>query len=252
MRLWERVLRLWAERAGYELASLPLQSERLGVHLQLLIRKLNINCVFDVGANRGQYGRFLREWGYKGRIISFEPVSADFAVLKEQAAADPDWQAHQIALGETEAEKEINVTSDSLFNSFLEPSAFIIGQGLRVEQRERVRIRPLDALFDQCLENITDPQPYLKLDTQGYDFKVLGGAKNAIQHIAAMQVELSVKAVYKNAPYYLEGIGRLEEMGFEVTGLFPIARDNALRVLEFDCVMVRTAVVGETTGVYPP
>jgi hypothetical protein len=50
----------------------------------------------------------------------------------------------------------------------------------------------------------------------------------------------------------LEGIGRLEEMGFDVTGLFPIARDNALRVLEFDCVMVRTAVVGETTGVYPP
>jgi hypothetical protein len=53
-------------------------------------------------------------------------------------------------------------------------------------------------------------------------------------------------------PYYLDSIAALEKLGFEVTGLFPIARDNALRVIEFDCVMVQTAVVGETTAVFPP
>jgi hypothetical protein len=110
----------------------------------------------------------------------------------------------------------------------------------------------MDAVFEQSLAGLKRPQPYLKLDTQGYDLEVLAGAEKALGQIAALQTELSVKAVYEQMPYYLDTIARLEQMGFEITGLFPIARDNALRVIEFDCVMVQTAVVGQTTGVYPP
>jgi len=190
--------------------------------------------------------------GYGGLIVSFEPVTADFAHLSDLAAKDPNWQIHQIALGELKAEGTINVTSDSLFNSFLEPNEFIKGQGLRVKQQEVVQIRPLDGLFNRCLAGIDKPQPYLKLDTQGYDFKVLDGAMGVLERMVALQIELSVKPVYEDSPYYLDSIARLEQLGFEVTGLFPIARDNALRVIEFDCVMVQTAVAGETTGIYPP
>ena len=40
--------------------------------LRKLLAKLDINCVIDVGANRGQYGLVLRQLGYKGLIVSFE------------------------------------------------------------------------------------------------------------------------------------------------------------------------------------
>lgn len=252
MTFWHKLLHRWAAQAGYELTPQPPRSERLEVHLQRLFGRLNINCVFDVGANRGQYGRSLRQWGYDGRIISFEPSAADYQYLHQQAAKDPDWQTQQIALGANETTAEINVTSDSLFNSFLEPNEFIKGQGLRVEKKEEVQVRPLDSLFAQSLQGLTHPNPYLKLDTQGYDFMVLAGAKESLNKFVALQIELSVKPVYEQMPPYLDSIARLERLGFEVTGLFPIARDNALRVVEFDCVMVRTAVVGETTGLYPP
>jgi hypothetical protein len=32
---------------------------------------------------------------------------------------------------------------------------------------------------------------------------------------------------------------RLQGLGFEVSGMFPVNRDGGLRVIEFDCVAVR-------------
>lgn len=252
MNLWLKLLHSWASRAGYGMAPLPARSERLEIHLGRLFGLLGVNYVLDVGANQGQYGRFLRQWGYTGQIISFEPVSADYALLQEAASADPHWDTYQIALGDEETTAEINVTSDSLFNSFLTPNDFIIGQGLRVNSKEMVQVRPLDAIFEEILVGPDPRRVYLKLDTQGFDQKVIAGSKRVLSQIVALQTELSVKPVYEQMPYYLDSIARLEKAGFEVTGLFPIARDNALRVVEFDCVMVQTSVVGETTAVFQP
>lgn len=252
MDLWHKLLNRWATKAGYGLAPLPAKSERLEIHLGRLFAQLGVNCVLDVGANQGQYGRFLRRWGYKGHIISFEPVTADFELLEAAASSEPKWDTYQLALGEVETTAEINVMSDSLFNSFLDPNDFIIGQGLRVNSTESVQVRPLDRVVRPLLAELEKPVLYLKLDTQGYDLKVLAGAAGIMEQVVALQTELSVKPVYEQMPYYLDSIAALEKLGFEVTGLFPIARDNALRVIEFDCVMVQTAVVGETTAVFPP
>lgn len=229
----------------------PPAGEHLDRHLQRLFALLQINCVLDVGANQGQYGRRLRELGYQGTIISFEPVSADFQQLQAAAAGDPHWHTHHLALGDEDGEALINVTSDSLFNSFLAPNDFITGQGLRVQQQEGVQVRRLDTIFADCVPADPPPRLYLKVDTQGYDLKVLAGAERTLPHILALQTEVSVRPVYENSPDFLESIAAFTGRGYDITGLFPIARDNALRVIEFDCVMVQREAVGESTGVFP-
>ena len=83
-----------ARAAGYEL--IPrwrLGNLALATHLQALFALLNVDCVLDVGANRGQYGTFLRrEVGYTGRIASFEPQPACLRDLHAKASRDPLWE----------------------------------------------------------------------------------------------------------------------------------------------------------------
>ena len=43
------------------------------LRLKKLLEFKKIDFVIDVGANEGRYGKMLREIGYKGKIISFEP-----------------------------------------------------------------------------------------------------------------------------------------------------------------------------------
>jgi hypothetical protein len=59
-------------------------------HLRKLFSKCNIDCVFDVGANYGQYARMLRDAvGFKGLIISFEPIAAAAAALRREFRNEP-------------------------------------------------------------------------------------------------------------------------------------------------------------------
>jgi FkbM family methyltransferase len=63
------------------------------------LAELEIDCVLDVGANRGQFARHLRAIGYRGRIVSFEPNPDEFAILQRSFASDPAWSGYPIALG---------------------------------------------------------------------------------------------------------------------------------------------------------
>src|SRR5439155_10810610 len=83
------------------------------------VASLDITLVFDVGANVGQFGKLLRNSGYGGRIVSFEPVNSAYAQLSSAAAHDPNWTTIPAALGTSKGEATINVNRNSDMSSLL-------------------------------------------------------------------------------------------------------------------------------------
>jgi FkbM family methyltransferase len=217
-------------------------------HMTRLIRRLDINCVLDVGANVGQYAQQLRGGGYAGRIVSFEPVPAVAAKLRNAARNDADWQVIECALGDADEEAEINVRPGTM-SSLLPSSEF--GKNwhdrLHVAEVQKISVRRLDGLFDEVVAGIDDPRVYLKMDTQGYDMQAFAGAGDRLKEIAGMQSEVACVPIYDGMPRLPDQIAAYESAGFEITGMFPVTRHRAsMRVIEFDVTMVRPDALGQS------
>lgn len=205
-------------------------------HLLDLFTRYQVDGVIDVGANRGQYGRGLREAGYDGSIVSFEPVPEAFADLAAVSQDDPRWEVRNLAVADQPGTLSMNVAASSSVSSFLAPTADYtsVYSGMEVQRQEQVSVVTLDTV------QIPFQRPFLKTDTQGFDLRVLEGARDLLSdRVVGAQVELSVIPIYEEMPDFLEAVAKMRERGFTLTGMFPVETDGEMRVYEFDGVFVR-------------
>jgi FkbM family methyltransferase len=222
--------------------------------LKRVLEKLFINCVLDVGANRGQYGILLRRMGYRGYIISFEPVRENYDVLKVIASQREPWRVFPYALGADNERREINVAADPVFSSFLMPieESQIRFCGNRVMRKEEVDVWRLDRVLETCLKDISSPRIYLKLDTQGFDLSVIEGAQFILPKILALQTEVSLHNIYHGMQSFVDSVAKFQAKGFEVIDFITVNRDvNQLCALEMDCIMARKPAWEHTPDTSP-
>jgi FkbM family methyltransferase len=217
-----------------------------GEHLGQLLRLLDIDCVLDVGANIGQYHEFLRlHAGYTGAVVSFEPVAEMYEGLKRAIRSDSSWTVHHLALGESDTTSQINVFTERTLSSLLptnEKGLREMGyekylRETRLDRVETISVRRLDSIHLDVIPE--HARVFLKSDTQGYDMAVMRGASGCLNRVLGIQIELSVREVYRGAPDYLEALAELTRMGYAITGFVPVQRDSTLRLITVDCVMVQ-------------
>jgi len=242
-----------AGRFGYVvLPKWRLANLEFAQHLRRLFSEYDIASVIDVGANSGQYGRFLRdEVGFDGLIVSIEPLPECFQRLRVTAAPDPNWLTLNCALGADAVTMPLNVMAYDQLSSFLAPSNDGVPHMARLNRVERtvsVAVRRLDAVIAE-IEKVRPLGPmYLKLDTQGFDLEVMRGAGAAAARIRALQSELSVVPIYERMTGWETALATMQGYGFELSGLWAVNRDPALQAVELDCVMVRPAARRPSEG----
>ncbi len=205
-----------------------------------LMKRHGVNMVLDVGANAGQYGKLLRSLGFRGRIISFEPLSDAFAALQRSAATDPFWECHNIGLSDVNESAAINVSANSYSSSFLPVSArsVRIEPGIAYVAREEARLRRLDDLIGQIAR--PDEVIYLKIDTQGYELNVLRGALQTIKRAPLIQLETAFSQGYEGQPVIESVIGYLRELGYRIVAIEPGWEDfKTAEMLETDLIFAR-------------
>ena len=213
-------------------------------HLAELFARVEPDCVLDVGANAGQYATMLRDHGYGGWIVSFEPVPAAFAELARRAEQDSRWRALPLALGAKSERRPIavaDVTQLSSFRRFSEHGRRQLPGASAVVSAEQVEVRTLDSVWEAGLGDLGKRRAFLKIDTQGWELEVLRGAGNVLDQLAGLQLEAAVTPVYEDVPSLAQTLEHAAGLGFGLTGVFPVNRDSMLRLIELDCVFINPA-----------
>ena len=210
--------------------------------LSKIIDVNNINIVFDIGANKGQFGLELIENNFQGKIISFEPtVDVHFKLVK-LSRSYPNWIVHErVALAEKNGVGKINVAGNSaLSSSFLDMKSThqeSAPDSLYVSI-EDTKIITLDSIFNNY---VTDNDVVLiKIDVQGYEEQVLIGAIDSIKKVRAVKLECSLVSLYEGDKTYEFYFDWLKKLGFTLFDLEPVhAHPVTGRLLQFDAVFVR-------------
>ena len=228
-------------RVGFELRRFSVEQSENARFISML-RTHNVNLIFDVGANAGQFGVLLREIGFDGKIISFEPLSDAREILLNISKNDPQWQiALQTAIGEENGEIEIQIAGNSHSSSILDmldthvraaPDSKYIG-------KEKVALRTLDSIAPDYMDS--NSISFIKIDTQGYETQVMNGAKKLMSHIVGLQVEISLVPLYKGQCLFDEMLKKLKNDGFELWSISTIFSDpNTAQLLQVDATFFRT------------
>ncbi len=229
------------------LRNVGLDLRHYGIHnstdawLQKLLTTHGVNLVLDVGANDGGYGRTLRDAGYAGKIISFEPLSSAHAELMHQSRLDPLWEvASRMAIGSADADIEINVAGNSSSSSILPMLKSHVNAAPKSAYvaKEKVRVARLDGIVDQlCLDSSII---HLKIDTQGYEHEVLAGTSKILHKVTGLQLELSLTPLYEGQKDYVEMLEFVLGLGFKLWAIFPVfINPHDGRLLQMDAVFFR-------------
>lgn len=199
----ERLLHIQISRNSHHGHDVCNDIRRIGVE---------IGIIFDVGANDGESAlSFLRTFP-NARIHCFEPVRQTFAVLEQNVRPARTISCHNMALGNCEEDAVIYLTGTSTTSSLLKPP--------RPRGSEGVRVSTLDKVAE--IEDVSRID-LLKIDTEGYDLRVLEGSHMMLSHgrIAFILVEVGFNPGNMSQHVRFEDIRLyLESLGYAIFGIY--------------------------------
>lgn len=210
-------------------------------HLGRLLRHLDVDCVFDVGANVGQFGTMLRKYiGYRDLILSFEPNPEALKLLKKAAFRDKRWHIEPVALGSNFGTAKFQAYEQSVFGSIRKFGASKHSPKHMPSKTIEVPMRTLESYVGEAKRRWGFKRPFLKLDTQGFDLEVAKGAGQTLSEFVGLQSEIAFQTIYEGAPDYLSALNFFETSGFVISRLVPIHEAHFPQLVEMDVIMVRS------------
>jgi FkbM family methyltransferase len=234
------IVRTALASSGYRLERIVASNDH-ATQVALSLKRFAIDIVLDVGANQGQFARDLRQAGYRGRIVSFEPLPDAHAALSAHAQGDPKWVVHpRTAIGDYDGTIAINVAGNSVSSSVL-PMLDAHSQAARNSvyvSSLQVPIARLDTLSPGYIAQ--GDRVFMKIDTQGFEKQVLDGAPKTLRQAHGVHCEMSLIELYKGQQLWKDMLLRLEGDGFGLWSIqegFTDERDG--RSLQFDATLFR-------------
>ena len=212
--------------------------------LSALLHNSGVDLVLDVGANRGQFARFVRALGYSGEIVSFEPGREEHHDLLQIAGADANWTvAPRMAIGSRRGEVDFHIAQNSVSSSVLRVGREHIeaDTGATAIRTERVAMMPLKEAASPWVKESS--VIFVKIDVQGYEHEVLTGIGPLLTRVSMMELEMSVEPLYEGSLDMVQQLGDLKLMGFDLHYLEPgFGNVLARKVLQYEAIFTKRHV----------
>ena len=207
--------------------------------LQKILNFHDIDIIFDVGASWGGYAKSLRRFGFKNKIISFEPVNASYEKLLKNSFKDSYWYVHKkiIVTNKNIKKQMINVSKDFDNSSLLNLTKLHSENHVEAKysHQEEVECDSLDNLVSHYLKD--EKNLMIKVDVQGTEMDVLKSALNNIKKFKLVQIELSLHKMYEQQVLWKEIIAFMNDCNFDIWTIYPGYKKKSIgQLYQFDVI----------------
>ncbi len=181
----------------------------------------NIDSIWDIGANKGQFAFMAHNIWPELPVYSFEPDPNSYEKLVHNFNRfSIDGKTFQYALSNSIESMQLMRYTDNVNNSLLRNKSYENS----VFERVQVECTTLD-MISRELPDVK--AAFLKLDVQGFELMVLAGGKSFLGKCNYVQVEVSFSPNYTGGAHAGDIILAMRDFGFECIEIVDLLRDGS-------------------------
>jgi len=182
-----------------------------------LLRKLNLtnnlDSIFDIGANKGDYSILSRQISSKAKIYAFEPVYDTFQSL-ESNVRNFGIFTYNFAFGQENGVSLINVFKEDTLSSIINFQNQFLNKDC---EKLEIKVKTGSCFLSEnpAIREIS----ILKIDTEGFENSVLEGFNNHLDKINVIQFEYGLANL--SSKYFLFDYFKDYSQIFKIGKLYP-------------------------------
>lgn len=177
----------------------------------------NSLVVYDIGAAGGILSSCLAKLENVREIHAFEPIPSAFRELSEHVKRWPQVVCHNVALGESAGQMSMHV-----INGCRDSSSLLAMAALHKQESPTVccddHLEPVAVVrLDDYARQKQLPRPdVIKIDTQGYEDRVLRGGADTVRQARYCVLEISFKPLYEGSPVFDDIYQQMRTLGYRL------------------------------------